>query len=332
MKALVVGGTGVIGTGVVNALLRRGGTVTVHSRGLRGAAQGPRLVHVAGDRHDAASFEGCFEGSRFDVVIDLTCFGANDAESAVRAFGGRCEHFVFCSTVCTYGVKVPPGVLVDETFPQEPLTDYGRGKVSCERILEKAAQSGAFELTIVRPSHTYGPGGPLLDQLEIDGVAWDRIARGLPIFCAGDGLGLWQATHRDDVAKVFALAALNPRAYGESYNATGDQVVTWRDYHGRIASVLGRPAELVFAPAAWLLRAMPGRLGFLETTSQFHGAYSSAKARTHLPGSNALISLEDGARETLADLGRRGALRASDELYDRALEKALKLGFPCVMA
>ena len=52
----------------------------------------------------------------------------------MRAFGERCEHFIFCSTVCTYGVKVPPHVLIDETFPQEPISEYGRNKVACEQI------------------------------------------------------------------------------------------------------------------------------------------------------------------------------------------------------
>lgn len=35
--------------------------------------------------------------------------------------------------------------------------------------------------------------------------------------CAGDGLGLWQSTHRDDCGKLFAYAALNSKTYGEAY-------------------------------------------------------------------------------------------------------------------
>ena len=70
-------------------------------------------------------------------------------------------------------------------------------------------------MTIIRPGSTYGPGAPLIDNLEPDAVAWDRIERGLPALCAGDGLGLWQSTHRDDCGKLFAYAALQPQTYDQ---------------------------------------------------------------------------------------------------------------------
>src|SRR6266851_2805379 len=44
--------------------------------------------------------------ARFDVVIDMICFRAEEAESDVRAFGGRCEQLQFCSSVAAYGVKI----------------------------------------------------------------------------------------------------------------------------------------------------------------------------------------------------------------------------------
>jgi len=61
-------------------------------------------------------FERQFAATRFDAVIDMICFTPEQAASDVRAFRGRCEQFIFCSTVCTYGVKMPPQVLVDELF------------------------------------------------------------------------------------------------------------------------------------------------------------------------------------------------------------------------
>src|SRR5439155_10734830 len=126
--------------------------------------------------------------------------------------------------------RIPAQVLVDEEFPQDPITPYGRAKLACERLFLEAGRQGRFAATIIRPSNTYGPGAPLIDQLECDGPTWDRVARGLPVFIAGDGLGLWQSTHRDDCGKLFAHAALNPRTYGQAYNATRDEVFTWRDY------------------------------------------------------------------------------------------------------
>jgi nucleoside-diphosphate-sugar epimerase len=231
--------------------------------------------------------------------------------------------------VCTYGVKLPAGVLVDERFAQDPITTYGRDKLACERIFERAAGEGRFALTILRPSHTYGPGASLVDQLEFDGVAWDRVVRGLPVLCAGDGLGLWQSTHRDDCGKLFAHAALNPKTYGEAYNATRDEIFTWREYYRLAARALGARAKLLFVPTGWLLSQRKDRFDFLRTVTQFHGAYSSAKARAHVPEFEPTIDFESGARETFDDVRRRGAWRdsASDVDYDYLVEAALRTGF-----
>lgn len=329
LNALIVGGTGLISTGIARHLLLRGAQVSMYNRGQRENTLPAGVRQIKGDRGDRAEFARSFENERFDVVFDMICFSPQQAEASVEAFGGRCEQFVFCSTVCTYGVKIPPHVLIDETFPQEPISEYGRNKVQCEQIFARAAERGKFKLTIVRPSHTYGPGGSMIDQHEFDSGTWDRVARGLPVLCAGDGLGLWQSTHRDDCGMFFAHAALSPRTYGEAYNATRDEVLTWRDYYREVSKALGTRAKLIFVPAAWLIAQDPQRFSFLGEITQFHGAYSSAKAKAHVPEFLATIGLEAGARETFADMRRRGAWRdsGSDAAYQRLIERALALGF-----
>jgi nucleoside-diphosphate-sugar epimerase len=263
----------------------------------------------------------------------MICFNRGQAESDIRAFAGRCEQFIFCSTVCTYGIKIPPRVLIDEAFPQEPISEYGRNKVACEKLFMQAHDSGKFKATIIRPSHTYGPSAPLIDQLEGDSVAWDRIEKGLPVLCGGDGLGLWQSTHRDDVGKLFAYAALNERTYGQCYNATRDEVLTWRDYYRAVASALHRPARLLFMPAAWIVAHDPQRFGLLREITQFHGAYRSDKAKRDVPEFDSpKIDLVPGAAQTLEDIRRRGAWRGSDALYQSLVDKALALGIEPVPA
>jgi nucleoside-diphosphate-sugar epimerase len=241
ISALVVGGTGVISTAVVQRLLDRGVNVTTFNRGLRTspAVEGARLIR--GDRANASEFARAFEGERFDVVYDMICYSPEDAEASVNAFAGRCEQLVFCSSAVVYGPKMPPNVLIDEGAPLEPTSHWGKSKVACEEKLMRASERGAFELTIARLGHTYGPGDSMNDQQENDSGTWDRVARGLPVFCAGDGLGLWQSTHRDDAAKFFAGAALAPQTYGQTFNVMRDEVLTWRDYYREVARALAEP-------------------------------------------------------------------------------------------
>jgi hypothetical protein len=81
-------------------------------------------------------------------------------------------------------------------------------------------------------------------------------------------------------------------------------------------------------------RELPNRFSFLREITQFHGAYSSAKARAHVPEFEATIGFESGARDTFADIRRRGAWRDSmaDEDYQRLVDKALRIGFDVVEA
>ena len=99
---------------------------------------------------------------------------------------------------------------------------------------------------------------------EFDSVVWDRVEQGLPVLLAGDGIGLWQATHRSDVGRLFAHAAGNPKTYAESFNATRDHVFTWRDYYREAAQALETRAQVVLAPAGWVIAQNPKRFSFLE--------------------------------------------------------------------
>jgi len=327
MRVLILGGTGLISVGIIKHLLDRDADITMFNRGKRESRIDPRVKQLTGDRNDFDVFERRFANERFDVVIDMIAYRPQHASSSIRTFRGRCEHFIFCSTVCVYGVKTPPSVLIDETFPLEPISQYGRDKRDCEEMFLKADKSGDFNVTIIRPSNTYGEGAPLIDQLEIDPPSWDRIKKGQPVICAGDGLGLWNSTHRDDVGKLFAYAAMNKKTFGQSYNATIDRVFTWRDYYREAAKSLGNPAQLYFLPTDLIVRQNPQRFKLLQEITAFHGAYSSAKARRDVPEFACEVSFEDGARRTFEDIERRNAWKTSsgDETYDRLIETAKSL-------
>ncbi len=328
MNVLLIGGTGLISTGIVQHLLARGAKVTMFNRGQHENRLSTNVEQITGDRSAAALFEQSFAQRIFDVVIDMICFTPEQAEVDLRIFGRRCAHFIFCSTVCTYGVKVSPNVLIDETFPQEPISEYGKNKLACEKIFLRAHEEKKLNVTVIRPSSTYGPGGRLIDNLESNPVAWDRIERGLPVLCAGDGLGLWVSTHRDDCGKLFAYAAMNSKTYGQCYNATRDENFTWRDLYAQTADSLGKRPRMLFMPAEWIIAHEAQRFGLLREITQFHGAYSSDKAKRDVPEFRCEIDYCAGLAETLADVRQRGAWRdgRGDALYDAMVEKAVAVG------
>src|ERR1700710_1034425 len=168
MKVLLIGGTGLISVGIVKHLLARGAQVSMFNRAKRENVLPADVHQIVGDRNNPQELAQTTKDQRFDVVIDMICFNPDQAQAASEIFADKCEQFIFCSTVCTYGIKVPPNIFIDENFPQEPISGYGRNKVACEQIFLAADKAGKFKTTIIRPSCTYGPGGTLIDNVEFD--------------------------------------------------------------------------------------------------------------------------------------------------------------------
>jgi hypothetical protein len=76
------------------------------------------------------------------------CYTPEDAEASVRAFGGRCEQFVFCSSAVVYGARTPLSVLIGEDSALEPTSHWGKSKLVCEQTLMRAC---GYPLTAMTP-------------------------------------------------------------------------------------------------------------------------------------------------------------------------------------
>lgn len=327
MRVLIIGGSGLISTGIVKHLLARKADVTVFNRGQREDNLPPQVRRIQGQRSDVPAMSRVASEGKFDAIIDMIGFSPEQGRADIEAFAGKCAQFIFCSTVCTYGVKFPQKVLIDESFPQEPISEYGRNKVTCEKMFLEAHAAGKLPTTIIRPSNTYGPGASLIDHMHHDSPTWDRIEKGLPVICGGDGHGLWQSTHRDDVGKLFAYAVGNPRTLGKAFNATRSHVFTWRDYYREAGQALGKPVDVLFMPTDWIVAHDPKRYNLVHEITQYHGIYDSSAARREVPEFVCDIDFVEGARQTFQDTKRRNAwVKADDPVYQKMVDGALAAG------
>jgi nucleoside-diphosphate-sugar epimerase len=312
MKVLIIGGTGLISTSITTQLLARGDEVTLYNRGKSEVrcAEGAKFIH--GDRKDYAAFETQMqEADTFDVVMDMVGFVPEDAESVVRAFKGRIDHFIFCSTVCAYGgpaARYP----IREDAVLMPVSTYGSNKGKCESILLEAGKRGDFPVSVMRPSQTYGEGGTIVHSMGGRTTYLDRIRRGKPIIVHGDGSCLWAACHIDDVAGGFVGAAANPKAFGKIYNVTGEEWMTWNMYHAGVARALDAPApKLVHIPTDLLAKVAPKRFGISIDIFQWPSIFDNSAAMADL-GFKYSISWQAGVKRTVKWLDDRGKVENSD--------------------
>ncbi|MCS6775593.1 MAG: NAD-dependent epimerase/dehydratase family protein [Chloroherpetonaceae bacterium] len=313
MRVLIIGGTGLISSAITPRLLERGDAVTLYNRGQSEVRFPGTPVFLHGDRRDYATFEAQMaEAGTFDCVIDMVGYVPEDAESVVRAFRGRIGQFLFCSTACVYGgpaQRYP----IREDEPRRPTGTYGANKARIEDILMQAHERGDFAVTILRPSQTYGEGGTIVHSLGWSTTYIDRIRKGKPVIVHGDGQSLWAACHIDDVAQGFIGAMGNPKAYGRCYNLTGEEWMTWNQYHEGVAAALNAPPPgLVHIPTDLLGRLAPRRASISVEIFQYPGIFDNQAAMQDL-GFRYTVPWVEGVRRTVAWLDARGRIASSDE-------------------
>lgn len=309
MDVLLIGGTGLISTGITRQLVDAGHDVTCFTRGESEADLPESVSFVHGDRNDDADLQAAREEADPDCVIDMVCFAPEQAEGAVEVFDGI-EQYVFCSTVDVYHRPLDTNP-VTEDAPREPaVSEYGANKAECEDIFLAAHDDGAFDATVIRPWSTYGEGGPVLHTLGVGTYYVDRIREGKPIVVHGDGQSLWGPCHRDDVAGAFVNAVGNGDAYGETYHVTSEEVITWNQYHQIVADALDAPEpELVHIPTDVLAEAVPDRTDMLLDHFQFSTVFDNSKAKRDLDFEYT-VSFEEGVRRTVE------RLEANDDIDD----------------
>ena len=257
----------------------------------------------------------------WDVVIDMICFRPDEAASALRAFTGRCAHFIFCSTV-TPTANTQTIVPTLETTLQVPHSDYGRGKLACEQLFLRAHAGGKIPVTIIRPSHTYGPGGGIINNLNTDATFLSRLRAGRPVIVSGDGHGLWQSAYADDVGRGFAYAAAKPACFGQSYNACWPTKLSPginTSNAPRRRSEL-RPPRLVHLPTDFLLAVDLFALRRAGGNSfRFHGVYANGKLKRDVAGIPPDHTFAEGVRRTVAWIDRHPSTLAlgANTLEDR---------------
>ncbi len=311
MRVCVVGGTGNISASFVPLLVQLGHEVTCFNRGRTGAPpEGVRVIQ--GDRHDRAAFEAAMQAERFDAAIDMICYTREDAESSLRAFRGV-EHFVHCSTVCTYGVQFD-WLPVTEDHPLRPISDYARNKVAADSVFLAAYHDHGFPVTIIKPSITYGPGqGAALRQIAWESGWVDRIRKGKPIVICGDGNALHQFMYVDDAAPAFACVLGRSHTIGQTYNMVRRGFTSWAEYHRTAMRILKREVELVGVSLADLERLNVPNFGICRDIFAHHGLYSSEKLFRDVPEFRPRIPLEEGLARTIEALDRMGKIPNSDD-------------------
>ena len=254
-RAVIIGGSGHVGTYLVPRLIAAGYDVVNVSRGQRepytpNAAWNvvETLVADRDTEEKAGTFGSRIRALRADVVIDMICFTLESAEHLVEALRGDVQHFLHCGTIWVHGPSVE--VPTTEMAPRRPIGSYGMQKAAIEAYLLDQARRHGFPATIAHPGHIVGPGwAPLNPAGHFNPEAFSTLAQGRVLTLPNFGLETVHHVHADDVAQMFMRAiATRSAAIGEAFHTVSPRAVSLRGYAEAVAAWFGQPARLEFEP------------------------------------------------------------------------------------
>jgi len=304
MKILFIGGTGLISSACSELAVALGHELFILNRSASTKYPVPHgATLLTGDIHaDGSHLSELLSGHRFDAVVDWIAFTPQDIERDLRLFRGKTDQFVFISSASAYQ-KPPKNYLITEETPLEnPFWEYSRNKIACEERLMQAYHDEKFPVTIVRPSHTYGP-----SQIPFCVSSWahpwtviDRMKRGKKVIIPGDGTSLWVLTWNADFAKGFVGLLGNKKAVGEAFQITSDQVLSWNQIHLEAYQALGLAPNEIHVPADLLAKFDPNFTGTLIGDKVNSVVFDNSKIKRFVPDYKCEVDWAEGVRRAIA--------------------------------
>ena len=202
MKALVIGGSGFIGSHLVDALIQTGISVRIFDRmpeRFRPIPVGAEFVQ--GDFTDTAMLAEALTGvaivyhllsttvpgtSNLDPIADIQGNLVNSVRLLALMRDAGVKRIVFLSSGGTvYGIpKTDP---VEEDHPLQPISSYGIIKSTIEQYLHMEHHLHGLEYTVLRASNPYGPRQGHAGLQGVIGTYLWNYAHGEPLQLWGDG-------------------------------------------------------------------------------------------------------------------------------------------------
>lgn len=279
--ALVIGGTGPTGPGIVGGLIARGYRVDVLHRGVHEVPLPEEVGHIHADPHFDTMVEA-LAGRTYEVVV--ATYGR--ARLLPKALRGVTERLISIGGA-TYAHR--DAASATEESERVTTTSLFAKVLETENELFLAHERGDFALTHLRFPAIYGP-------REVAPTDWSiirRIRDGRPRIPAVEGgLMLRTRAFADNAAHAVIEAVVNDAAIGQVYNATDSFTLSDADRIRGYASLLGAEVEIVSVPA--IVRIPPYYPG---TTRGMRLSESGYVRGSHELISNAKIRRQLGYRD-----------------------------------
>lgn len=305
MKIIVTGGTGFIGSHLVDRLVENGDDVFVIDDYSGGKNYNEDVLYFGVDCRDFKKVEYVFRQIKPEVVYHLAANAAEnkaqfspvdstsrnyDAFVKVMTAGIRhgMRRMVVTSSIAAYGDIATP---FKETDFCKPVDLYGLSKFAMEETLKIMGPIHEFEYVIARPHNVYGPRQSMTDPYRNVISLWiNSLLQNKPYVIYGHGGQKRCYTYIDDVADALHKCGTMDVA-GEIFNIGADEAYTLLE----LSEALQKATETTCVP-----QHLPDRPQEVKEAVEDH-----TKSKEIL-GYKTSITLEEGLKKTWEYAKERG--------------------------
>ncbi len=239
-KVLLLGGSGYIGTYIVNRLSQRGILMTVPTRRrerTKALIMQPGVDMPEADIHCEKTLTELMRGH--DAVINLVgVLHSSDVQLPYSRDFARAhvelpkKILAACKAAGVRRLVHMSALHADPKGPSEYLASKGDGEA-----LVMAAKD-ELDITVFRPSVIFGLGDSFLSMFA-------SVLKKVPVFPLGFGHARFQPVWAADVADAFVDSLGNEATFGQAYDLVGPKVYTLRELVDYTAELCGSKAKVI---------------------------------------------------------------------------------------
>lgn len=273
MKAFITGGTGFIGSHLVDTLIKHKDYSEIRClvRNNEKWLKNKDYLKVSGDLDDLSVLKKAVKD--VDVIFHLAGLvkaptyqefehaNVDATENLMRiAEKQGVKKIVVLSSLAAAGPS--QGKPVTEDDPMNPISMYGKSKKQMEEMIHEIA-SEKSSITILRPPAVYGP-----REEQIYTFFKAASKRVCPIIGNGEHPQI-SLVYVADVVQGILKGAEQKESGIHTYYITGKEIHTWNEIRGTTTKVLGKKSIPIYIKPKFVKKIA----GFIEKTASFFGTY-----------------------------------------------------------